>query len=47
MTKRLGGYDVNKLKKVYHEHGWPTKDYKKEDCMKALEKVVKEVFGLE
>ena len=44
MTKRCDELDMNKLKEVYREHGWPSGDYKKKECMEALEKAAEDLM---
>ena len=42
MAKRNSGDDIEQLKKVYQEHGWPPmngKPYHKEECLKKTEEV--------
>ncbi|KAK3171999.1 hypothetical protein OEA41_004083 [Lepraria neglecta] len=44
MISRCNYYDMDRLKDVYRTHGWGTNDYRKEECMKRVKEVWKEIF---
>ena len=45
MLKRCSGYDMYKLIDIYRACGWPSEDFRKEECMKKIEEAKEEVFG--
>ena len=43
MVKRCSVFDMGRLKDVYREFGWPSENYRKEECIEKI-KEVWEVF---
>jgi len=38
------GVDLDSLKNIFWEHGWPEGDYRKEECMKKAKEVREEIW---